>query len=326
MAYDKTVFLPLDTHAAFELVTEPERLRRWKTVAARIDLQIGGDYRWTITPGHSAMGSVVELEAGKRMIFTWGWEGSSDLPPGASTVTITLEPTTGGTNLRLVHDGLSAEQEVGHGEGWDHYLGRLVDFVQNGAVEADPWSYAPDPIDEITSAEAALAVTERTLFAITAEDFAKPTPCEEMNVGQLVDHLFFSISNVARGLGIEVVDHKERTPERRIADLGQATLEALRQKPADEIVDLGFTKMPARIVAALMSMEILVHGWDISVGIGSPFEPSAVLSSYVQRNAALIVNDRVRESGLFGPEIPTTDATESLQKLLAFTGREPVSK
>ncbi|MEI8066328.1 MAG: TIGR03086 family metal-binding protein [Actinomycetes bacterium] len=325
MAYDKTVFLPLDTHAAFELVTQPERLRRWKTVAARIDLQVGGDYRWTITPGHSAMGSVLELEAGKRMIFSWGWEGSADLPPGASTVTITLEPTTGGTNLRLVHDGLNAEQEVGHGEGWSHYLDRLVAFVQNGAVEADPWSYAPDPIDEITSAEAALSVTERTLYAITNDDLSKPTPCAGMNVGQMVDHLFFSISNVAQGLGIDISEHHDLSPEERIANLAQTTLEALRQKPVDEIIDLGFTKLPAQIAAALMSMEILVHGWDIASAIGVPFAPSAVLSNYVNRNAHLIINDRVRQSGLFGPEIPTSDATESLQKLLAFTGREPVS-
>jgi len=326
MAFDKTVFLPLDTHAAFELVTQPERLRRWKTVAARIDLRIGGDYRWTITPGHSAMGSMLEVETGKRMIFTWGWEGSSDLPPGASTVTITLEPTTGGTNLRLVHDGLTAEQEVGHSEGWNHYLDRLVAFVQNGDVEADPWSYAPDPIDEITSAEAALAVTQRVLLHVTEANLAKSTPCQEMNVGELIEHLFFSISNVARGLGVAVIEGKEKSPEVRIADLGQATLEALRQKPLDEIVDLGFAQLPAQIVSAIMSMEILVHGWDIASALGAQFAPSAVLSNFVNRNAHLFINDRVRESGLFGPEIPTTDATESLQKLLAFTGREPVSK
>ena len=326
MAFDRTVFLPLDTHAAFELVTQPERLRRWMTVAARIDLRVGGDYRWTLAPGHTARGSVLEIEVGKRLSIDWGWEGPTDTPPGSSVVTITLEPTSGGTNLRFIHDGLSVSEEAGHTEGWTHYLDRLEKYARDGFVEADPWAYAPDPINEIISAEAALAVTERALLAVTDSDLAKPTPCPEMNVGELIEHLYGSVSNVARALGVSMPVKDYVSPEQRFADLGQAALEGLSKKPVDEIIDLGFVKMPAKSIGALLSMEILVHGWDIATGIGAPFEPSAVLSDYVNRNAHSMISPGTRESGLFGPEIPTTDATESLQKLLAFTGREPVRK
>jgi len=45
-------------------------------------------------------GTFTEVEPGRRVVFTWGREGSADLPPGASTVIITLEPPAGGT---LVH-------------------------------------------------------------------------------------------------------------------------------------------------------------------------------------------------------------------------------
>ncbi|WP_269045482.1 hypothetical protein [Paenarthrobacter sp. Z7-10] len=34
MPIEKSVFLPVDPDAAFALITEPERLRRWQTVAA----------------------------------------------------------------------------------------------------------------------------------------------------------------------------------------------------------------------------------------------------------------------------------------------------
>ena len=50
MIFDKTVLLPLRLDEAFELVTQPARLRRWQTVAARVDLKVGGEYRWTVTP------------------------------------------------------------------------------------------------------------------------------------------------------------------------------------------------------------------------------------------------------------------------------------
>ena len=51
MTFDKSVVVPLDPDATFALVTEPERLRRWMAVAARVELRPGGDYRWTVTPG-----------------------------------------------------------------------------------------------------------------------------------------------------------------------------------------------------------------------------------------------------------------------------------
>ena len=126
MTAEKSVLVPLDPDETFALLTEPERLRRWQAVTARVELRAGGQYRWTITPGHTASGTITEVEPGKRIVFTWGWEDSDDLPPGASTVTITLEPADGGTNVRLVHRGLTPEQAAGHLEGWNHYGERLV--------------------------------------------------------------------------------------------------------------------------------------------------------------------------------------------------------
>ena len=121
MTAEVSVLVPLGPEETFALLTEPERLRRWQAVTARVELRAGGEYRWTIVPGHTAAGTITELEPGKRIVFSFGWEDSDDLPPGASTVTITLEPAEGGTNVHLVHSGLTPEQAAGHQEGWDHY-------------------------------------------------------------------------------------------------------------------------------------------------------------------------------------------------------------
>jgi hypothetical protein len=48
MAFQKSVLVPLNADDTFALITEPDRLRRWQVITARVDLRAGGDYRWTI--------------------------------------------------------------------------------------------------------------------------------------------------------------------------------------------------------------------------------------------------------------------------------------
>ena len=67
MNYSRTVSLPVPAEEAFALVTEPQRLRRWSAVTALVDLRAGGDFRWTVTPGHIAAGTVKEVEPGRRV-------------------------------------------------------------------------------------------------------------------------------------------------------------------------------------------------------------------------------------------------------------------
>src|SRR5258708_40208482 len=84
MPFEKSVLVPLSADETFALITEPDRLRRWQTITARVDLRAGGDYRWTIIPGHSARGTFTEVEPGRPAGFARGWEGDAELPPRAS--------------------------------------------------------------------------------------------------------------------------------------------------------------------------------------------------------------------------------------------------
>ena len=168
MSFTKTAFLPVPPDDAFALITEPERLRRWQTVSAVVDLRAGGAYRWTVTPGHVAAGTYREVEPGKRIVFGWGWEGSDVLPPDASTVTVTVEPADGGSLVTLVHEGLTGEQAASHAEGWHHYVERLERLAASGDAGPDEWAFAPQDLTPVTAAEAALAVLQPILRSLTA--------------------------------------------------------------------------------------------------------------------------------------------------------------
>jgi uncharacterized protein (TIGR03086 family) len=321
MSYDKSVVVPLSADETFDLITQPDRLRRWNSIAARIDVRAGGDYRWTIVPGNSAAGTITEIEPGKRLVLGWGWEGSTELPPDASTVTITLEPTHDGTIVRLVHDGLSVEQEASHAEGWDHYLDRLVTAAADGDAGPDNWSAHTSELDELKSAEATLAIVERVLRHVGPDDLTNSTPCVEFTVAQLADHLAGSIAAIGGAAGASLAPVATSEVEKDIANLAQPALEAWAHRGLDGTVDIGGMQLPAAFALGILSVEFLVHAWDFAVATGQKLSVDDTLTSYVLGLSKRVVSDEMRVPGMFGPEIAVGPDADSLDRLIAFTGR-----
>jgi uncharacterized protein YndB with AHSA1/START domain len=119
----------------FRFFIEPERMVRWMGRTAELDPTPGGRFRIDYNGSDIAIGSFVEVDPPRRVVFTWGWEAAGDsTPPGTSTVEVTLTPDGAtGTRLRLRHYGLPDQEAVGgHAEGWDQFLPGLV-----SAAEAD---------------------------------------------------------------------------------------------------------------------------------------------------------------------------------------------
>ncbi len=128
----------------WEFLVDPDKAVRWMGTKATFDARPGGEYRCAVIPGHTASGQFVELEAPRRLVFTWGWEpgegGANRVPPGTSVVEIELEADGAGTRLRFTHrDFPTAEAASGHETGWDHYLARLVTTAGGGDAGRDPW-------------------------------------------------------------------------------------------------------------------------------------------------------------------------------------------
>jgi uncharacterized protein YndB with AHSA1/START domain len=113
----------------YSFFTDPEKLVRWKGIQAKLDPRPGGIFRVDINGQDVARGEYVELTPYTRIVFTWGWE-SGPLPPGASTVEISLTPDGPDTVVRLRHLGLpDAASYKAHGDGWDYFLPRLIEAI-----------------------------------------------------------------------------------------------------------------------------------------------------------------------------------------------------
>jgi len=123
----------------FTFFTDPAKMARWKGLHADLDPRPGGLYRVDINGRDVARGEFLEVVPYTRIVFTWGWEGDgAPLPPGASTVEITLTPDGGGTILRLRHSGLPPALHDIHAQGWDHFLPRLLEAAEGRDPGPDP--------------------------------------------------------------------------------------------------------------------------------------------------------------------------------------------
>ena len=111
----------------FAYFVDPELYRRWKGTNAELDPRPGGLYHVAMPSGELVRGECVEVQLPTRIVFTWGFEGNPELPPGSSTVEVTLHADGDGTIVRLRHDRLPTDaSREQHAIGWRHYLDRLA--------------------------------------------------------------------------------------------------------------------------------------------------------------------------------------------------------
>jgi uncharacterized protein (TIGR03086 family) len=324
MTYTNSALLPVSPDEAFALITEPERLRRWQTVSAYVDLRAGGDYRWTITPGHVAAGTYSECEPGRRIVFGWGWEGSDVLPPDASTVTVTIEPAGEGSKVTVVHEGLDEQQEKGHAEGWDHYLERLEKLATAGDAGPDEWAWAPEDLNPVSATEAVLAVVQPVLRNLTPADQPKPTPCTEFTAHDVGTHLLESLSQLGAMAGGTVTRPDEGGLENKVSVMTAQAVDAWRTVDLDGTVPgPGDSEMPASFAAGILPLELMLHGWDLAQASGQDIHISDEVVAYLRTIADSVVPGGRGRS--FGPEVTAPDGATPMEKLAAFAGRTPLS-
>jgi uncharacterized protein YndB with AHSA1/START domain len=99
--YEQQVRILARPDAVFDLLVDSDQMARWFGQGNDLVAEPGGALRVDINGRDIAAGRFVTIERPTRVVFTWGWENSADMPPGSSTVEITLQPDGDDTLLTL---------------------------------------------------------------------------------------------------------------------------------------------------------------------------------------------------------------------------------
>jgi uncharacterized protein (TIGR03086 family) len=157
---------------------------------------------------------------------------------------------------------------------------------------------------------------------VTDSQWEKPTPCDEWNVRQLVDHTLSWQAEGGRliGAGTAPGDDWERI---------RAAFDALLSDPSRLTGNVPeFAGIPKQDLAAFLIGDLLIHSWDLarSIGADETLPPDTVEATTMGLHH--VPPDLLRGTNPLGQkmmaaavEVPAGASAQ--QKMLAFTGRHP---
>lgn len=181
------------------------------------------------------------------------------------------------------------------------------------------------PADELRAAEAVLGVLQHIVHPLSPDDLPKQTGSQGMDVAQLTEHLVETITSIGKALDADLRPRdSDDTVERQIIAVGRPTLDAFHARHGlDGAVTWRNQEVPVQILASVLAFGMLVHGWDYAVATGHPPEVPDSLAEYVIGLAEKLITPERRASGEFGDAVEVDEHAPGIDRLVAFTGRDP---
>jgi uncharacterized protein (TIGR03086 family) len=186
-------------------------------------------------------------------------------------------------------------------------------------------------MESIRLHDRALEATEKIVANVDPMQFARPTPCSELDVRALLNHMvggnyrFVKIAEGEPGTDFastgDYVRSDALTPYR---DSARAVALAWSD-PAllEKTVHLPFGDFPGLFAIGIHTVEVIVHGWDVARATGQPAELDTELHAVAWQNCKDIDESFRGPGAPFGSVVePPAGATDT-QRLMAWLGRHP---
>jgi uncharacterized protein (TIGR03086 family) len=146
----------------------------------------------------------------------------------------------------------------------------------------------------------------------------------ERRVVALADHLLGSLRLIGAAAGAQLPPRDENAPvETQVADAAQAVPEAWRRRGVEGTVQLNSAEAPTVMPVGILSLEFLVRAWDFAIATGRRVVVSEPVSEYVLGVAGRVITPEARGYAGFADPVATGPDAGILDRLIAFTGRQP---
>jgi uncharacterized protein YndB with AHSA1/START domain len=126
---ERTLVIEAPPPTVFRFFTDTARWAAWWGAGSAIDAGPGGRVLIRYPNGVQVLGEVLEIIEPERIVFTYGYESGTPIPPGGSRVTIHLEAVENGTRLHLKHAFAEAKVRDQHVQGWRLQLSLFANLV-----------------------------------------------------------------------------------------------------------------------------------------------------------------------------------------------------
>lgn len=164
-----------------------------------------------------------------------------------------------------------------------------------------------------------------------------PTPCGSSTVGDVLDH----VSGVAQAFKSAATKDPGAMTSAAPAPDGSRLgadwradiprhLDALVQAWTDPAAWEGMTQvggvtLPGEIAGRIALNEIVLHAWDLARGGGLPYQqdPGALQACLASLSVMYPPEDLDRRKGIFGPPVDVLENAPLVDRVVAFSGRDP---
>jgi uncharacterized protein (TIGR03086 family) len=184
------------------------------------------------------------------------------------------------------------------------------------------------PVDAL---QTALDAAERIVVNVREDQWDAPTPCDEWNARQLVNHLVVGNHLFAyvlrdesseRARGHEILQ-SGREPVAAFHESALDVLAAFREPGAlDKIVAVPAGRVPGAVALHLRITEALVHGWDLA---RAPGQSTADLPGELAEREIRFSEEALRnlppDRTPFAASQPVADNAPAIDRLAALLGR-----
>lgn len=193
----------------------------------------------------------------------------------------------------------------------------------------------PQPVSPTVDLQAAARQMATLVAGVDDDQLSGPTPSDDTSVERLLGHvagLTVAFRLAAEKAGDELTqqppggptelpaDWRERIPRRL-----DALVAAWREPSAWEgHATAGGVTMPAAEMGVVVLDELVLHGWDLAVATGQPFEAApADAEAVLGFTSAVAEGGPEAREGLFGPPVEVAPDAPTFDRALGLSGRDP---